>query len=339
MKRNTIVLGVTLLILATFAWAGWANWEYRKQAAERALASASHAELVPSVAGDVPQSQTSLVGKPAPDFVLENLSGQTVSLSSFKGKPLLINFWATWCGPCKIETPWLIELQNEYAAKGFEIVGISTEGDDLQPGDKEGWRARRTAIAKFVKEYHMQYPVLVNGDSLATKYGGLDAMPTSVYVNREGKVVAMQLGITSKEDMAANIEKTLGPRQVRLGTIEEQGIDRREESHLYIDSRFWPRCDPALVRLRAQDSLSDTPHRSILKTEAVRVSLSRASDCSCRKASALALHFRIRQNLHINSHTPREEYLIPTVFSIPESSGVRLASATLSGRRRLHAAR
>jgi thiol-disulfide isomerase/thioredoxin len=208
-KRNTIVLGVTLLILATFAWAGWANWEYRKQAAERALASASHGELV-EAAGDVP-SQSSLVGKPAPDFILENLSGQTVSLASFKGKPLLINFWATWCGPCKIETPWLIQLQNEYAARGFEIVGISTEGDDLQPGDTEGLARQKAAIAKFVKEYHMQYPVLVNGDSLATKYGGLDAMPTSVYVNREGKVVAMQLGITSKDDMVANIEKTLAP--------------------------------------------------------------------------------------------------------------------------------
>jgi cytochrome c biogenesis protein CcmG/thiol:disulfide interchange protein DsbE len=207
-KRNTIVLGVTLILLAACAWAGWANWEYRKQAAERMLASASHADLVPAVAGDVP-SQQSLVGKPAPDFVLENLSGQAVSLSSFKGKPLLINFWATWCGPCKIETPWLIELQNQYAAKGFQIVGISTEGDDLQPGDKDGWAHDKAAIAKFVKEYHMQYPVLVNGDSLATEYGGLDAMPTSIYVNREGKVVAMQLGISSKEDMAADIEKTL----------------------------------------------------------------------------------------------------------------------------------
>ncbi|MGA7245729.1 MAG: redoxin family protein [Terracidiphilus sp.] len=212
MKRNTIVIGITLLILAAFAWAGWANWEYRKQAAERALASASHADLIPVAPGDVPQSQTSLIGKPAPDFVLEDLSGRTVALSSFKGKPLLINFWATWCGPCKIETPWLIELQNEYAAKGFQIVGISTEGEDLQPGDKEGFARQKAAIARFVKEEHMQYPVLVNGDSLASTYGGLDAMPTSVYVNAEGKVVAVQLGITSKEDMVANINKALGSR-------------------------------------------------------------------------------------------------------------------------------
>jgi cytochrome c biogenesis protein CcmG/thiol:disulfide interchange protein DsbE len=150
------------------------------------------------------------VGKPAPDFVLQDLSGKTVALSSFKGKPLLINFWATWCGPCKVETPWLVELQNEYASKGFEVVGISTEGEDLQPGDKEGLARQKVAIARFVKEEHMQYPVLVNGDSLASTYGGLDAMPTSVYVDRSGKVVAMQLGISSKEDMVANVEKALG---------------------------------------------------------------------------------------------------------------------------------
>lgn len=210
MKRNTIVIGVTLFILAGLAWAGWANWEYRKQAAERALASASHADLVPTTAGDVPQSQTSLIGKPAPDFVLQDLSGKTVALSSFKGKPLLINFWATWCGPCKIETPWLIELQNQYASKGFEVIGISTEGEDLKPDDKEGFDRQKTAIAKFIKEEHMQYPVLVNGDSLVGPYGGLDSMPTSVYVNTEGKVVAVQLGITSKDDMEENIKKALG---------------------------------------------------------------------------------------------------------------------------------
>src|SRR6516165_3745233 len=95
LKRNTIVIGITLLILATFAWAGWANWEYRKRAAERALASASHAELIPAAPGDVPQEHSALTGRPAPDFTLSDLSGNKISLSSFKGKPLLINFWAT----------------------------------------------------------------------------------------------------------------------------------------------------------------------------------------------------------------------------------------------------
>jgi thiol-disulfide isomerase/thioredoxin len=213
LKRNTIVIGITFLILATFAWAGWANWMYRKQAAEHALASAAHAELIPVAPGDVPADRSSLTGKPAPNFTLEDLSGKKVSLSSFKGKPLLINFWATWCGPCKIETPWLVEIQNEYGPKGLQIIGISTEGDDLKPDDKEGWAHDKIAIAKFVKEEHMQYPVLINGDSLATEYGGLDAMPTSVYVNREGKVVAVQLGISSKDDMEAHIRKAMGEGQ------------------------------------------------------------------------------------------------------------------------------
>ena len=151
-----------------------------------------------------------LMAKRVPDPAFKTLDGQTRKLSTLRGKIVVVNFWATWCGPCKVETPWLIELQNEYASKGFEVVGISTEGEDLQPGDKEGLARQKVAIARFVKEEHMQYPVLVNGDSLASTYGGLDAMPTSVYVDRSGKVVAMQLGISSKEDMVANVEKALG---------------------------------------------------------------------------------------------------------------------------------
>ena len=210
MKRNTIVLTVVLFILAIFAWAGWANWKYRQQAAERALASAAKGELVADASGNAPQYVSPLKGKPAPEFTLQDLSGKKVSLADFKGKAVLINFWATWCGPCKVETPWLVELRNQYAAKGFEVLGISTEGDDLKPGDKEGWAKDKAAIAKFVKEEKMPYPVLINGDSLATEYGGLDAMPTSFYVDRSGNVVNVQLGLTSKDEMEANIRKTLG---------------------------------------------------------------------------------------------------------------------------------
>ena len=210
MKRNTIVLSVVLFILAVFAWAGWANWKYRQQAAEKRLASAAKGELVADASGNVPQYVSPLKGKPAPGFTLQDLSGKKVSLADFKGKALLINFWATWCGPCKVETPWLVELRNQYAAKGFEVLGISAEGDDLQPSDKEGWAKDKAAIAKFVKEEKMPYPVLINGDSISKPYGGIDAMPTSFYVDRSGNVVNVQLGLTSKDDMEANIRKTLG---------------------------------------------------------------------------------------------------------------------------------
>lgn len=212
MKRNTFVVFAVLLLLAAFGWAAWANWEYRKQAAEkRAAMAASKAELVPATAtGDVPGTVSPLVNKPAPDFTLEDLSGKKVSLDSYKGKAVLINFWATWCGPCKLETPWLVQLRDQYASRGFEVIGISTEGEDLPANDKEGWARQKTDIAKFVKEEKMDYPVLINGDSLAKPYGGLDAMPTSFYVDRSGNIVAAQMGITSKEDMENNIKKALG---------------------------------------------------------------------------------------------------------------------------------
>ncbi len=210
MKRNTFVAFAVLFLLAAFAWAGWANWQYRKQAAEKRAALAAKADLVPAAAGDLPGTTSPLVNKAAPNFVLEDLSGKKVSLDNFKGKAVLVNFWATWCGPCKLETPWLVQLRDQYAPKGFEVIGISTEGEDLPASDKAGWARQKADIAKFVKEEKMDYPVLINGDSLAKPYGGLDAMPTSFYVDRSGKIVAAQMGITSKEDMESNIRKALG---------------------------------------------------------------------------------------------------------------------------------
>jgi cytochrome c biogenesis protein CcmG/thiol:disulfide interchange protein DsbE len=209
-KRNTFVLFAVLFLLAAFAWAGWANWEYRKQAAEARLASVAQGELVASPAGDIPQYISPLLHKPAPDFKLEDLHGKEVSLDEYKGNAVLINFWATWCGPCKIETPWLIDLRNQYASQGFEILGISTEGDDLQEDDKAAWAKQKATIAASVQQMHMPYPVLMDGDSLSRSYGGLDELPTSFFVDRNGNVVAAQLGLTSKDDIEANIRKALG---------------------------------------------------------------------------------------------------------------------------------
>jgi cytochrome c biogenesis protein CcmG/thiol:disulfide interchange protein DsbE len=206
-KRNTVVLGVVLFIMAVFAWAGWANWEYRKQAAERRQASTAIDGFV-ARAGDVPEYVSPLQGKSAPPFSLEDLSGKKVSLAGYKGKALLINFWATWCAPCKIETPWLIELRDQYADKGFEIIGVSA--DDIDRGDPQKFDTEKKDIAKFVQQMHMDYPVLIEGDSLSQSYGGLDSLPTSFFVNRDGTIVATQLGLTSKDEIEGNIKKALG---------------------------------------------------------------------------------------------------------------------------------
>jgi cytochrome c biogenesis protein CcmG/thiol:disulfide interchange protein DsbE len=207
-KRNSIVLVAVLAILAIFGWAGWVNWENRQQAAPRLAASVPKGELVPDANG-MAQYQSPLAGKPAPAFALENLSGKKVSLADYKGKAVLVNFWATWCGPCKIETPWLIELRNKYASQGFEILGISTEGDDLKPSDKAGWAKDKAAIAKFVDQEKVPYPVLINGDSLSQAYGGLDSMPTSFFIDRKGTVVNAEMGLTSEADIEGNIKKAL----------------------------------------------------------------------------------------------------------------------------------
>ena len=207
-KRNTIVLAVVLFALATFAWAGWANWEYRKQAADRLLASAAKGELVADPGGGMPEYVSPLKGKPAPPLVLEDLSGKKVSLASYKGKAVLINFWATWCGPCKIETPWLVELRNQYAGQGFEILGVST--DDIDRDDAKMLSSEKKDIEKSAQQLGINYPVLIDGASVSVPYGGLDEMPTSFFVDRKGTVVAAQLGLTSKGDIEGNIKKALG---------------------------------------------------------------------------------------------------------------------------------
>ena len=208
MKRNTLVLTAVLFIMATFAWAGWANFEYRKQAADRMLASVARGELVPDAAGGAPQYLTPLKGKPAPAFVLEDLNGNKVSLASYKGKAVLINIWATWCAPCKIETPWIIELRNKYAAQGFEVLGVSA--DDLNRDDPKELAKDKMEIVQSAQKLHINYPVLIDGGSLDKPYGGLDELPESFFVNRKGTVVAAQLGLTSKDDIESNIKKALG---------------------------------------------------------------------------------------------------------------------------------
>ena len=208
MKRNSVVLYVVLFILAVFAWAAWANFAYRKQAREQFVASAAQNEMATDSSNGALQLVTPLQGKPAPPFSLEDLTGKKLSLADYKGKAVLINFWATWCAPCKIETPWLIELRNQYAAQGFEVLAISA--DDLDRGDSDKLADEKKEIARFVQKQQMPYPVLLDADSISKPYGGLDELPTSFFVDRNGIVVAAQVGLTSKQEIEADIRKALG---------------------------------------------------------------------------------------------------------------------------------
>lgn len=208
MKRNSLVISAVLFILAAFVWAGWANYEYRKQAAERQQASPVPGEMPPDAAAGPMQFVSALYGKPAPAFTLEDLTGKKVSLSDYQGKAVLLNFWATWCAPCKFETPWLIDLRNRYAAQGFEVLGISA--DDIDRNNPRKLNDEKQEIAHFVQQMKMPYPVLIDGDSISDHYGGLDALPSSFFVNRKGIIVAVQLGLTSKDEIEQNIKKSMG---------------------------------------------------------------------------------------------------------------------------------
>jgi cytochrome c biogenesis protein CcmG/thiol:disulfide interchange protein DsbE len=206
-KRNVIVVCVVVLVVGMLSLAGWANYQNRKQQAAILQARESQAVLVPDNAS-VARMTSPLVGKPAPNFTLTNLKGEKVSLASYKGKAVQLNFWATWCAPCKIETPWLIDLRKQYASQGFEILGVSF--DDLDKEDKFLLAKEKTGIEKSVAQLQIPYPVLLDGDSIAKPYGDPEVYPTSFFVDRSGTIVAASFGLNSKAELEENIRKALG---------------------------------------------------------------------------------------------------------------------------------
>lgn len=208
MKRNQVVLLAVLAALAIMFWAGFANFEHRKQEQERR--KAMELRLAPdaetAAMEGIPYTSP-LQGKPAPAFTLEDIAGKKVSLADYRGKAVMLNFWATWCGPCNIEIPWLIDLRQKYAAQGFEILGVSS--DELDLNDKAKLADEKKAIQQFVERKKMNYPILLDGDSISKPYGGVDALPSSFFIDPSGVIVATTTGLTSKDELEANIQKAL----------------------------------------------------------------------------------------------------------------------------------
>jgi cytochrome c biogenesis protein CcmG/thiol:disulfide interchange protein DsbE len=121
------------------------------------------------------------------NFTLKDVNGKDVTLSSLKGKVVLLDFWATWCGPCKIEIPWFIEFQNKYAKDGLQVVGVSVDDtiDKLKP---------------FVADMKMNYPVLqgLGHDDMQDAFGPIWGIPVTVVISRDGKICAKHTGMSSK---------------------------------------------------------------------------------------------------------------------------------------------
>lgn len=137
-------------------------------------------------------------GKAAPDFQLTSIDGKTVKLSDFKGKAVVLNFWATWCAPCKIEIPWFVELQKQYGPDGLQIVGVDMDDNPTVE-----------SIGKFAHEQDINYTVLLGNENVADLYGGAEALPTTFYIGRDGKIVARAFGLISHKEIEANIQSAL----------------------------------------------------------------------------------------------------------------------------------
>ena len=148
----------------------------------------------------------SVEGKPAPELKLKDLDGKDVSLSDFKGKVVFVNFWATWCDPCRVEIPWLIEMQQKYGPKGFTVLGVAM--------DDEG----KSAVAPFIakerfdvngQKLPMSYPIVLGSDEAADKFGGILGYPTSFLISRDGKQVRKFQGFEGYDALAKAVESQL----------------------------------------------------------------------------------------------------------------------------------
>lgn len=170
------------------------------------LVTVAVAALLWSCSGKDPfnaEAQSIKDRKPAADFTLRDANGTAVKLSDYRGKVVLLNFWATWCGPCTLEIPWFIEFEQQYKTKGFAVIGVSM--------DEEGWNA----IKPYVAAHKMNYRVLLGDDSVSQLYGGVESLPTTFLIDRQGRVAfPPHIGLAGKNEYLKEIQSLLGEQHV-----------------------------------------------------------------------------------------------------------------------------
>jgi peroxiredoxin len=134
--------------------------------------------------------------KTAPDFALRDSNSATVKLSAYKGRVVLLDFWATWCTGCKVEIPWYVEFQNKYKDSGLSVIGVSMDDD--------GWKS----VKPFLQEHKINYPIVIGNSSLGDLFG-FNSMPATLLIDRDGKIADMHVGMVDKAAFDSEIQTLL----------------------------------------------------------------------------------------------------------------------------------
>jgi peroxiredoxin len=205
--RRLGVLTAIVVVLALLAASSVYNLRQRRLALEKARSTEVTLTKAPAPNADEdsgePDAQgAALTGKVAPAFSLTDLSGKQVTLAQFKGHPVVVNFWATWCGPCKLEMPWFEAAYSKYKPQGLVVLGLSQD---------EG--TAKDTIAAAAKQIGVSYPILLPDENVAKAYGGVDYLPETFYVDAKGRIVEHTAGAPSEDEIDANVEKTIAAGQ------------------------------------------------------------------------------------------------------------------------------
>lgn len=136
--------------------------------------------------------------KLAPDFTLPQHGGQPLTLSSYRGKVVLLDFWATWCYPCREEIPHFVEFQHKYGDRGLQVIGVSMD-DSPEP------------VPAFYQQFHMNYPVVMGNAKIGESYGGLLGLPITFLLDRDGRITAKHIGATDAAVFEKEIQRLLSP--------------------------------------------------------------------------------------------------------------------------------
>jgi thiol-disulfide isomerase/thioredoxin len=192
-KTSLLVMSVAVLVAVTLV-----VQRTRRISAAPRPATSNHASA--SASGSAAAAED------APSISVKDLNGADVSLAKYRGKVVLVNFWATWCEPCRVDIPWLIEFQNKYGARGFTVLGMAM--DDGGKKDVDPF-VRDERFDVDGQKLAMNYPILIGNDDVSDKFGGLLGLPTSVLISRDGKKIKTFIGLVDHEKFVNAIEAQL----------------------------------------------------------------------------------------------------------------------------------